>query len=210
MANLLGRVKAGYIGAVMIFALAGAISAGAQALLSATYGSGPNRVDVTERVRDMAQNGNLSLRVNNNAMGTDPAPGRPKDLHLQVRDRDGRVRDLNFREGEFVNLQIDARDNYGYRDNDDRRDRDRDWDRDRDRNGLVIVKAFWGINNATAEVTGHLQDLIRDNALFIRVNNETLGVDPAHEHGKVLCVIYRYRGDTRAAIVRETEELKIP
>jgi hypothetical protein len=188
-----------------------AISANAQSLLSATYGSGAARVDVSERLRDLSQGGSLSIRVNNQTMGVDPAPGRSKDLHIQVREREGRVREYTFREGEFTNLQLDARADggRGYRDDDDRRDRDRDGDR-RDRDGLVIVRAFWGINNATAEVTGHLQDLVRDNSLYIRVNNETVGVDPAHEHGKVLCVFYRYRGEQRAAIVRETEELKIP
>jgi hypothetical protein len=42
------------------------------------------------------------------------------------------------------------------------------------------------------------------------VDNQTLGIDPAPEHGKVLCVFYRYRGERHAAIVRETEQLVIP
>jgi hypothetical protein len=179
-------------------------------MLSATYGSGDNRVDVTNRLQSLARAGNLNVRVSNQSMGVDPAPRQPKDLRIQARDVDGQVHEFLFREGEIASLQIntqpDLRQSFA---DDDHDRRGRDWDR-HDGDDLVIEHAFYGINNATAEVTGHLQDLVRGNSLAIRVNNETLGVDPAHEHGKVLCVFYRFRGQRRAAIVRETEQLIIP
>jgi hypothetical protein len=206
-----GRVRTPFwVSAVLAWVLSGAIAASAQSLVSATYGSGDNRVDVTNRLQSLAHGGNLSVRVDNQTMGVDPAPRQPKDLRVQARDNYGQVHDYMFREGEVASLQMDSRAadfGRGYRDDDDRRDRD--YDR-RDRDDLVIMRAFYGINNATAEVTGHLQDMVRGNSLVIRVNNETLGIDPAHEHGKVLCVFYRYRGQARAAIVRETEQLVIP
>ncbi|HVO63712.1 MAG TPA: DUF3395 domain-containing protein [Terriglobales bacterium] len=205
-----GRIKSqSCVGAVLIIILAASLCASAQSLLSATYGSGANRVDVTNRLQSLAHGGNLTVRVNNQTMGVDPAPRQPKDLRVQARDNNGQVHDYMFREGEIASLQVDYRGDFrgAYRDDDDRRGRD--WDR-HDRDDLVIERAFYGINNATAEVTGHLQDLVRGNSLVIRVNNETLGVDPAHDHGKVLCVFYRFRGERRAAIVRETEQLVIP
>jgi antitoxin component of MazEF toxin-antitoxin module len=190
--------------------MATVIGADAQSLLSATYGSGAKRVDVTDRLQSLTRGGSLTVQVSNQNMGVDPAPRQPKDLRIQARDNNGQVHDYLFREGDVASLQVsyqaDAR--RGYRDDDDDR-RGRDWDR-HDRDDLVIEHAFYGINNATAEVTGHLQDLVRGNSLAIRVDNETLGVDPAHDHGKVLCVYYRYRGERRAAIVRETERLVIP
>lgn len=205
-----GRVKTrSLLEAALLVLLATALSASAQSLLSATYGSGDNRVDVTNRLQSFARGGNLTVRVSNQTMGVDPAPRQAKDLRVQAKDTDGQVHDYLFREGEMASLQVsyqpDAR--RGYADEDDRRGRD--WDR-HDRDDLVIERAFYGINNATAEVTGHLQDLVRGNSLVIRVNNETLGVDPAHDHGKVLCVFYRFRGERRAVIVRETEQLAIP
>lgn len=199
-----------HLGAVIIVVLAAALCASGQSLLSATYGTGDNRVDVTNRLQSFARGGNLTVRVNNETMGVDPAPRQPKDLRVQARDSKGEVHDYRFREGEVASLQVNYQPD-GRRDfrdaNDDRRGRD--WER-HDRDDLVIEQAFYGINSATAEVTGHLQDLVRGNSLVIRVNNETLGVDPAHEHGKVLCVFYRYHGERRAAIVRETEQLVIP
>lgn len=204
-----GRVETcSRFGALLIVIFAAALCASAQSLLSATYGSGDNRVDVTNRLQSFARGGNLSVRVSNQTMGVDPAPRQPKDLRVQARDTSGQVHDYLFREGEMASLQVNYQPEMGraYRDDeDDRRGRDR-----HDRDDLVIEHAFYGINNATAEVTGHLQDLVRGNSLVIRANNETLGVDPAHEHGKVLCVFYRYRGERRAAIVRETEQLVIP
>jgi hypothetical protein len=206
-----GRVRGlMHISALLIVVAGLASAANAQWLVSATYGSGENRVDVTNRLLSLAHGGNLSVRVDNQSMGIDPAPRRPKDLRVQARDNDGQVHDYMFREGEIASLQMNSQvANLGrdYRDDDRRRDYDRDR---RDRDGLVIMRAFYGINNATAEVTGHVQDLVRNNSLAIRVNNETLGIDPAHEHGKVLCVVYRYRGEQHAAIVRETEQLVIP
>jgi hypothetical protein len=166
-------------------------------------------VDVTNRLQSFARAGNLTVRVNNQTMGVDPAPRQPKDLRVQARDNSGRVHDYLFREGEVASLQVDYRGDFrgAYREEDGGRGRDRD---QHERDDLTIERAFYGINNATAEVTGQLQNLVRGNSLSIRVNNESLGVDPAHEHGKVLCVFYRYRGERRAAIVRETEQLIIP
>jgi hypothetical protein len=209
MQSKCGRVRGqACFGAVLIAILIVALPAGAQSLLSATYGSGDNRVDVTNRLQSFARGGNLVVRVSNQTMGVDPAPRQPKDLRVQARDTNGQVHDYLFREGEMASLQVSYQPDLrrAYRDDDDDR-RGRDWDR---RDDLVIEHAFYGINNATAEVTGHLQDLVRGNSLVIRVSNETLGIDPAHDHGKVLCVFYRFRGERRASIVRETEQLVIP
>ena len=206
-----GRVQAlRHCAAVLIVMAASVLTASAQSLLSATYGSGDNRVDVTDRLQSFARGGNLVVRVSNQTMGVDPAPRQAKDLRVQARDSNGQVHDYLFREGEMASLQVSYQPDMrrAFRDDDDDR-RGRDWDR-HERDELVIERAFWGINNATAEVTGHLQDLVRGNSLVIRANNETLGIDPAHDHGKVLCVFYRFRGERRAAIVRETEQLAIP
>jgi hypothetical protein len=49
-------------------------------IVSAQYGEGYDRTDVTSRLRSMVRNGRLSIRVSNDTMGGDPAPGRPKIL----------------------------------------------------------------------------------------------------------------------------------
>lgn len=53
---------------------------GGVTIVSAQYGEGADRIDVTSRLRSMVRNGRISIRVTNDAMGSDPAPGRPKIL----------------------------------------------------------------------------------------------------------------------------------
>jgi len=53
---------------------------GGVTIVSAQYGEGPDRRDVTSRLRSMVRNGRISIRVNKDSMGSDPAPGRPKIL----------------------------------------------------------------------------------------------------------------------------------
>jgi hypothetical protein len=76
-------------------------------IVSATYGVGHNRADVTSRVQSMVQNGSLNFQVNNDTMGVgDPAPGRVKELHIRVRQWNGHTRDYKFREKSQVILQV--------------------------------------------------------------------------------------------------------
>ena len=53
---------------------------GGLTIVSAQYGEGPNRRDVTARLRSMVRDGRISIRVTNDEMGSDPAPGRVKTL----------------------------------------------------------------------------------------------------------------------------------
>ena len=51
-------------------------------IISATYGAGRQRRDVTDRVRPNARDGRLSISVKNDALGGDPAPNVSKDLRV--------------------------------------------------------------------------------------------------------------------------------
>jgi hypothetical protein len=75
-------------------------------IASATYGAGRRRADVTSRVQSMVQNGTLNFRVNNDNMGGDPAPGQVKELHIRIRQWNGRTRDYKFQEQSQVVLQV--------------------------------------------------------------------------------------------------------
>ena len=56
------------------------IPQGGVTIVSAQYGVGSNRWDVTGRVRSMIPNGRISTRGDNDGMGGDPAGGRRKSL----------------------------------------------------------------------------------------------------------------------------------
>jgi len=51
-------------------------------ILQGTYGTPSHSINVTARLQAMVSNGNLSVHVNNDSMGGDPAPGKHKDLVL--------------------------------------------------------------------------------------------------------------------------------
>jgi len=73
---------------------------GALNIVSATYGAGRQRRDVTDRVRSMVRGGRLSISVNNDALGGDPAPNVPKDLRVVYSSGRGREREVRVNEGQ--------------------------------------------------------------------------------------------------------------
>jgi hypothetical protein len=51
-------------------------------IVRAIYGFGNQASDVTDRLRSMARDGRLDIAVDNDTMGSDPAPGRRKSLSI--------------------------------------------------------------------------------------------------------------------------------
>ena len=51
-------------------------------IVRATYGAGNRTQDVTGRLRSLVRDGRLQITVNNDSMGTDPAPGSRKTLSV--------------------------------------------------------------------------------------------------------------------------------
>ena len=72
-------------------------------IISARYGVGRQGTDVTRRVQSMVNGNSLSVRVNNDLAGSDPAPGRHKELWVDYLYQ-GRRRNVRVREGN--NLRI--------------------------------------------------------------------------------------------------------
>lgn len=170
-------------------------------VMFADWGSGNRRVVVTDRVRSMLS-GSGMVRVNNQNLGSDPAVGAAKTLRISARDARGQVRQFSYREGASIDAGQFA--NYG---------------------GfpgggfpgpapglgnLQIVRAFYGLNNRTNDVSQLLRSQIRNNTLVLQVNNSNLGGDPAPGADKILTVIYRLDGREQSRTVREGNTLRIP
>src|SRR5438445_12027555 len=179
-------------------------------IVRADYGFRNQRNDVTDILKDLVGRGGVNgqVRVNNQTMGGDPAVGKDKSLRIFARNRRNEEREFNFREGGFVDVRLFEV----------RRDRD-DWDdrggnyggRDRDDwNGLRIIRAYYGIQGRTINVTELLRSRVRDGAINFVVSNSALGGDPAVGADKFLIVIYRYKGQEAATFVREGNSLLIP
>ncbi len=193
------------VGAVIFSTASRAQEEGWQ-ILRADYGFRNQRTDVTDILKDLVGRGGVNGRivVNNQTMGGDPAVGKDKSLRIFARNRRNEEREFNFNEGAFVEARMFAV----------RRD---DWDdrppaygeRD-DPNGLRIIRAYYGVQGRTVNVTDLLRSRIQQGTISFVVTNSALGGDPAIGADKILIVVYRYQGNETAAAVREGNTLAIP
>ena len=206
-----------FVLAVVIFAIgAGIFSAGVVAqeegwqIVRADYGFKNQRNDVTDILRDLIGRGGVNGRVavTNQTMGGDPAVGADKSLRIFAKNRRNEQREFSFKEGGYVEVRMfevrRERDDW-----DDRPARYEDRDRD-DWNGLRIIRAYYGIQGSTVNVTDMVRSRVRDGAISFVVTNNALGGDPAVGADKYLIVIYRYQGKEAATFVREGYTLTIP
>ena len=177
-------------------------------IVRAEYGTKNQHNDVTDIVKDLVERGGVNGRVavNNQTMGGDPAPGADKHLRVFARNRRGEERELDYKEGSFIEVRTfnvrrddwdDRPANYGgqYQD---------------DSNGVRIVRAYYGVQGRTVNVTELLRSRVQNGALSFVVTNSALGGDPAPGYDKLLIVVYRYQGTESATAVREGNTLSLP
>jgi hypothetical protein len=164
-------------------------------IVRAEYGGGNRWADVTERVRSLVSGDFLNFRVDNETLGGDPWPDHVKTLRLQLRERDGDIRQITFQERETVSLRVGggARRWGGY-----------------SSDGLRITRAEYGDGRRFLDVTQQLSSLIQGDKLNLRVTNETMGGDPAEEHHKKLTVWYTFNGRPAQVTVDEKSYLTLP
>jgi hypothetical protein len=189
-------------------------------IMRAQYGWRDRQTDVTDLVGDLIGRGGVNGRVwvNNQTMGGDPAVSRAKTLRIIARNPQHQERDFLYREGAAIDVAMFAvrreepvrRDELDDRPRgEDRRDDRRDERRD-DHRGVWILRAYWGVQGRTANVTDLLRTMQRENGLQVMANNRSLGGDPAPGADKMLIVVYRIQGQESAAAVREGNALTIP
>ncbi|HTV59293.1 MAG TPA: hypothetical protein VMJ93_10510 [Verrucomicrobiae bacterium] len=184
----------------------GGYNGSAWMVMWADYGAGNRRVEVTDRVRRLLS-GSGFVRVTNQNMGGDPYPGADKVLRISARNYRGHVREFSYREGS----SIDSSQFYNY-------------------GGgrppvppipprpplpgppgsLQIVRAYYGLNNRTSDVSQSLRRMIRNNSLVVQVTNYNMGGDPYPGADKVLTVVYRINGREQTSTVKEGNTLRIP
>ena len=95
---------------IVVSALAASAAAQERVILSADYGVGDrNRTDVTSQVQSMGEDRMLNFPVKPDALGiADPAYGSVKELWIRVREPNGRVDVFRYRDGQNVELRLDA------------------------------------------------------------------------------------------------------
>jgi hypothetical protein len=183
-------------------------------IVRADYGFRNQRNDVTDIVKDLIERGGVNgkVAITNQTMGGDPAIGADKSLRIFARNRRHEEREFDYKEGSLVearlfNLRVDDWDDRpstpGGRDHDRGRDRD-------DGNGVQLIRAYYGVQGRTVNVTDLLRSRLREGRLAMVVTNSSLGGDPAVGYDKVLIVIYKFQGKETAAAVHEGNTLTLP
>ena len=77
-------------------------------------------------------------------------------------------------------------------------------------NDLRVTSARYGSGGRVADVTGRLQGMVNNGILRVRVDNDSMGGDPAPNQPKQLHLQYLYQGRQRSMTVREGNYLQIP
>jgi hypothetical protein len=175
--------------ALIVFSLlVGAAAWGQQfAIQKADYGHGHLRVDVTQRLRELARS-NTTFRMGNSTFGIDPAPGMVKTLRIIATGPRGATRTFEYREGSVVDGSRFTGWGGG------------NWG---NTGQYQILGAWYGTAHRNVDVTQRLRELAKSNTFF-RMGNSTFGVDPAHGVVKTLRIwAHGPRGDEKQFDYRE-------
>jgi len=161
---------------------------------SAQYGAF-HMTDVTARLAAMVQGNTLTLRVAYDTIGIDPDEGRTKHLDVSY-TYNGVSNHVTLRDGETLNLPgpgypVGGGNGGAY-------------------GTLSILRAEYGTGSRVIDVTNRLNSQVQGNSLQLRVTNDSMGGDPAHEEAKWLDVWYVYNNRAGHANVHEKDVLILP
>src|SRR5437660_6623085 len=208
-----------WLGALAGFAcmllLAGSALAQGGQLVGAEWGVPGRKVDVTARVRTFIHDGVLQLEVTRFNLGIDPAPHENKVLVIRLREWDGDVKDYSYPERSVARIELDPEDWHARREEHERherheRDERRDQAYDHRGRGVEILRAYYGAEGQFMNVTDALRSRVDDGRLYLRVDNYSMGGDPAPGVHKCLRILYTIGGDRRNIVVDEKTDLQLP
>jgi hypothetical protein len=163
-------------------------------IVSARYGEASTTrfKDVREYLQSLVHEDRLSVKVDNAAMGGDPAPARAKTLEVVYEYRGARFQAAK-KEGAYLALpEVDSSSAAAAP------------------VGLKIVMARYGGDGRFNDVRERLQGMVRNNVLTVKTDNASLGGDPAVGKDKALEVTYESAGVFYTVSAKEGRSLTLP
>jgi hypothetical protein len=165
--------------ALIAFVIFSVLAAAAQKyeIVRADYGYGDQRIDVTQRLREVVCRQDR-FRMGNSTFGTDPSPENKKSLRIYTRGPNGREQMMEFRESSTIDgSQFSCRGGGN-------------WNGGGDAGQYQILHAEYGTERNHVDVTNRLKELARADRTF-RMGNSTFGVDPDPGQIKMLRIYTR-------------------
>lgn len=156
-------------------------------IISAGYGIQGNYRDVTQTVKDFISGHAISMKVSNQNLEIDPAPGKEKEL-LVIYEENGNKKELHIREGDWFVVPGPLG---GYR------------PPHHGAGQLEIIRALYGSGGRYRIVTGDVQNHVRRDNINMLISNENLSGDPTPNQEKEFVVIYRKQGREYGAHLQE-------
>lgn len=166
-------------------------------IVSARYGADNRFNDVRERLQGLVRDNALSVKVDNTAMGGDPAVAKSKSLEVAYEYKGATFQTVAKEGGTLTLPEPGAKPalsttvtSAG--------------------SGLRILAARYGGDNRFNDIRERLQAMVRDNGLSVKVDNAAMGGDPAVGKDKNVDVEYEWAGKVYRASVREGRTLNLP
>jgi hypothetical protein len=204
-------------GLACILLVAGSAAAQGGELVGAEWGVSGRRVDVTSRVRTFVHDGVLQLEVTRFNLGIDPAPHENKVLIIRLRESDGDIKEYSYPERSVARLELYSPDrperSEEARRHEREEHREEGYERgrhERPEGEIQILRAYYGAEGQFVNVTDAVRSRVDDGRLFLRVDNESLGVDPLPGARKRLRILYVQDGRKRNIVVDEKTDLRLP
>jgi hypothetical protein len=209
---------------VLFLSLIMAVNLAAQGtvdIIAAYFGMNDRFADVSNQVRNMAQNSGQysnnnnrgqyngpSFAVNLSTMGIDPAPNVPKVLRVYYR-YNGQFAQGEWREGDTAQLNGQSVMQSGVQGGVPGSLRSI-FTGNRNASQLQITRAVYGAGNQMVDVTGQLNSRIINNRLDYEVTNVNAGGDPAYGMPKTIQVSYNWQGRPYNIQLPEGQWLRLP
>ena len=152
--------------------------------MSASYGVGDQRIDVTRAVQTLVSHEVLVLRAPWALGKEDPAPGQVKEARIVYR-LNGVESTATFNQEQHIILPPKPE-------------------------GLVIVRAAFGIRDRRVDVTEALRQRVQDGELAITAKWFLGEVDPAHGSLKTVEILYLHAGAPKTATFSEEQRIILP
>jgi hypothetical protein len=152
-------------------------------IVGASYGTGDQRIEVTDALRTQISHRILLLRAPW-GFGPDPAPGIVKDIKIMYR-HNGVDANATFSQHQDIVLPPPPR-------------------------GLAIIRASYGLPDRRVDVTEEIRSAMTNGSLTTQPHWSFGRIDPADGIVKTVEITYVHAGNVKTVTISQNDGIKLP